>query len=127
MGAPAVVKDHQIVGQCTHLIPVGSGTGPMAFPFMGPLTDGLIDSVVIMGKPAAVEGSSGATKPPHPGLHPSDQFFESGGPRRQVGKITKGSATVFFGGKPAASISSQAQCCRPPGTLVPGIPTVLIG
>lgn len=128
MGAPAVVKNHQIIGNCTHLIPMGNASGPMAFVFTAPLKDGLIDSVLIAGQPAAVEGSSGVQTPPHtPPLHPSDQFFEKGGPRVQVGKITKGSATVLIGGKPAASIASIAQCCRPPGKLTPGIPTVEIG
>lgn len=130
MGAFAVVKDHQIVGQCTHLIPLGTGTTPMAFPFMAPIKEGLIDTVLIMGDPAAVKGSKGANEPTHPGLHPTDQFFEpSPKPRKQVGEIKTGSATVFFGGQAAATIQSQASCCRaaPPGKLVPGIPTVLIG
>ena len=129
MGAFAVIEGHQIVGQCTHLIPVGNATGPMAFPFAAPLTDGLVDTVLIMGKKAAVEGSSGATAP-HPGLHPSDPFFEpSPKPRKQVGKINRGSTTVFIGGKAAATVQSTAQCCRPapPARLVPGVPTVLIG
>jgi len=128
MGALAVSGDHKIIGQCIHQIPVGNASGPMTFPFSAPITDGLVASVLIKGAPAAVEGSSGATKPAHPGLHPSDQFFEpSPTPRKQVGKITKGSSTVSFGGHPAASIASIAQCCRPPGKLAPGEPTVEIG
>ena len=128
MGAFAVSGDHKIIGQCIHLIPVGNASGPSPFPFSAPLTDGLVDSVLIKGAPAAVQDSSGATDPAHPGLHPSDQFFEpSPKPRKQVGKISKGSTSVFFGGKAAASIASIAQCCRPPGKLVPGEPTVEIG
>jgi hypothetical protein len=132
MGAPAVAENDQVTGQCTHLVPAGAGTAPMPFPFMARLTDGLVETVLIMGRRAAVEGSSGGNLPAHPGLHPSDQFFEPPGMqglRKQVGSITSGSASVFFGGKAAATIQSRASCCRaqPPGRIVPGVPTILIG
>lgn len=127
MGTPAVVEGNRIIGTCTHLIPAGAGTAPAPFPFSGPLSEGLVDKVFIGGKKAAVLGSSGASSPAHPGIHASDPFFEAGGPRRQVGRITSGSSTVFIGGKPAASLASTATCCVVPGKLVPGVPTVLIG
>jgi uncharacterized Zn-binding protein involved in type VI secretion len=133
MGAPAVAENDQITGQCTHVVPAGAGTAPMPFPFVARLTQGLVDTVLIMGRRAAVVDSSGGNLPAHPGLHPSDPFFEPpgapGAARKQVGSITSGSASVFFGGKAAATVQSRASCCRaqPPGRIVPGVPTVLIG
>ncbi len=133
MGAPAVAENDQVTGQCTHLVPAGAGTAPMPFPFVASLNRGLVDSVLIMGRRAAVEGTSGGNTPAHPGLHPSDPFFEPPGTpstaRKQVGTITSGSTSVFFGGRAAATIQSRASCCRaqPPGRIVPGVPTVLIG
>ncbi len=127
MGAPAIVMGDRITGMCpNHLIP-----GPLGFPvpspplpFSSPITMGTIATVLMGGKPAAVLGSWGLNSPPHVGLHPSDPFLA---PPTEKGTILSGSPTVFIGGKPAATASSQAQCCMTPGTLVSTSATVLIG
>jgi uncharacterized Zn-binding protein involved in type VI secretion len=128
VGTPAVVEGNQITGMCPiHQIPSPSG-GPMLgppMPFKAALSDGLVDSVVIGGHKAAVLGSSGTNSPAHAGLHATDPFAVA---KTQIGHITMGSATVLIGGKPAARVASQATCCGTvPGTLVPGVATVLIG
>jgi len=129
MSAPAVVANDRVTGQCAiHQVPSPTGSpvpAPGPLPFAAPLVQGLVASVLIGGKPAAVVGSSGYNTPPHVGLHVSDPFVS---PTQQVGRVTTGSATVLIGGKPAATTASQALCCGPtPGRLVPGVPTVLIG
>jgi uncharacterized Zn-binding protein involved in type VI secretion len=43
------------------------------------------------------------------------------------GVIAKGSATVLINGLPAARVGDLTQCAGPPGTIVSGCPTVLIG
>jgi uncharacterized Zn-binding protein involved in type VI secretion len=127
MGAPAIVMGDQVQGMCAiHQVPspVGNPMPGPPMPFSAPLTVGLCTTVLIGGKPAAVMGSSGYNTPPHVGLHASDPFLA---PPLQVGRVTSGSATVLFGGQPAASASATATCCMTPGTLVPSGATVLVG
>jgi uncharacterized Zn-binding protein involved in type VI secretion len=127
MGSPAIVLGDKITGVCPiHLFP-NPATGipqpgpPM--PFSAPITIGVVPTVLIGGKPAAVMGCSGLNIPPHIGLHPADPYFA---PPMQIGHITSGSITVLIGGTPAANVSSVATCCVTPGTLVPTVMTVLI-
>ncbi|HKF75341.1 MAG TPA: PAAR domain-containing protein [Candidatus Dormibacteraeota bacterium] len=128
MSSPAIVMGDQLTGQCpTHLIPNPASGAPQPappLPFAAPLTVGLVATVLIGGKAAAVVGSSGMNTPPHVGLHPSDPFLA---PPAQVGRVTSGSATVLFGGQPAATAQSACTCCATPGSLVPTVTTVLIG
>jgi uncharacterized Zn-binding protein involved in type VI secretion len=129
LGAPAIVINDQITGQCpNHMIPnpatgIPQPAGPL--PFAAPLTMNLANTVLIDGKPAAVAGSQGMNTPPHvPPLHPSDPFMA---PPTQMGQVVMGSATVLFEGKPAASAQSTCTCCVVPGSLVPSVTDVLIG
>lgn len=128
MGAPAIVMGDQVTGQCpTHLIPNPATGAPQPappLPFAAPLTVGLVATVLIGGRAAAVVGSSGMNTPPHVGLHPSDPFLA---PPAQIGRVTSGSATVLFGGQPAATAQSACTCCTAPGSLVPTVTTVLVG
>jgi uncharacterized Zn-binding protein involved in type VI secretion len=128
MGAPAIVQGDRIAGQCgNHLIPNPSSGAPQPappMPFSAPLTQGLVSSVLIAGKPAAVLQSSGMNTPAHVGLHPSDPFLA---PAQQVGRITSGSATVLIGGRAAATGQSTCTCCALPGSLVPTVTSVTIG
>ncbi len=118
----------KITGQCpNHLMPNPATGAPQPsppLPFSAPLLQGLVSTVLIGGKAAAVMGSSGMNTPPHVGLHPSDPFLA---PPQQVGRVTSGSATVMIGGQPAATGQSMCTCCAIPGTLVPTVTTVLIG
>jgi uncharacterized Zn-binding protein involved in type VI secretion len=128
MGAPAIVMGDRITGQCaTHLIPNPATGAPQPsppLPFSAPLLTGLVQTVLIGGKAAAVAGSSGLNTPPHVGLHPSDPFL---GPPMQQGQVASGSAMVMIGGQPAATAQSTCTCCAAPGTLVPTVQDVLIG
>jgi uncharacterized Zn-binding protein involved in type VI secretion len=128
MGAPAIVQGDKITGQCpNHFIPNPASGAPQPappMPFSAPLLQGLVSSVLICGKPAAVVNSSGVCTPPHVGLHPSDPFMV---PNTEIGKVTMGSQTVLIGGQAAATAQSQCTCCQVPGTLVPTVQTVLIG
>lgn len=125
MGAQAIVMGDKIDGICpNHLIPSPSGTAP-AGPqkFSAPLSQGLVPTVLIGGKAAAVAGASGINTSPHPGI--VDPPYAS--PTMQVGRIVSGSPTVLIGGKPAATAISPATCCVVPGKVVPTVTTVLIG
>ncbi|HEX4214930.1 MAG TPA: PAAR domain-containing protein [Candidatus Dormibacteraeota bacterium] len=127
MGAPAVVMGDQVTGICpNHLIPgpLGAPIPSPPLPFSAPLTMGLVSTVLIGGKPAAVMGSSGFNTPPHVGLHPADPFLA---PPLQRGQVLSGSPTVLIGGQPAATAQSSCTCCVVPGTVVPSVATVLIG
>ena len=124
MPAPAIVMNDRIVGLCpNHLIPAPSGTAPSPpLPFSAPILMDTVPTVLINNKPAAVMGSSGYNMPPHTGI--VDPFVA---PNLQVGRILTGSPTVLFGGKPAASATSQTLMCATPGTLVPTVTNVMIG
>lgn len=124
-GSAAIVMGDRIVGSCpNHLYPSASGTAPAGpQPFSAPLVMGLVATVSIGGRPAAVLGASGMNTPPHAGI--VDGAFAA--PNLQVGRVLTGSATVLIGGKPAATLSSQVTCCAVPGTLVPSVGNVVIG
>lgn len=128
MGAPAAVMGDRIVATCAiHLIPgpVGSPAPSPPLPFSAPLVQGLATKVLIGGKPAAVQGSSGTNLPPHVGLHAADLFMV---PTMQQGRVVMGSATVLIEGKPAAKTGSECTACgQPLGKLAGSAATVLIG
>jgi uncharacterized Zn-binding protein involved in type VI secretion len=125
MGEPAAVMNDQIRGHCIHLIPSPSGAIPSGpLPFSAPLLQGLATRVLIGGKPAAVQSSSGLNTPAHPGLHPSDPFVL---PLQQRGAVVGGSMTVLFEGRPAAKTGTPCTCCTLPGQLQGSAISVLIG
>lgn len=125
MGAPPIVMGDKVTGICSnHLIPSASGTQPAGpLPFSAPLLQGLVATVLIGGKQAAVLGSSGYNAPPHVGI--VDGAFAT--PTMQVGRVMSGSSTVFIGGKPAATAQSQALMCVAKGSLVPTVTSVQVG
>lgn len=125
MSQPAIVQGDSIKGICSnHLVPSASGTQPAGpLPFDAPLIKGLANKVLIGGKPAAVIGSSGLNVQVHAGI--VDGPFAS--PTSQEGRITGGSATVLFEGKPAAKGTPPPTMCVTPGTIVGSAATVLIG
>jgi uncharacterized Zn-binding protein involved in type VI secretion len=128
MGTPAAVMGDRISAVCAvHLIPspVGAPVPAPPLPFSAPLLQGLATKVLIAGKPAAVQGSSGVNTPPHVGLHPSDPFLV---PLQQQGTVVMGSTTVLIEGKPAARTGSPCTVCAGlPGQLAGTAATVLIG
>lgn len=71
-----------------------------------------VTSVLIGGKPAAVQGTNHTcAMPPEVGPH-------------SPSPISRGSSTVFIGGNQAARVGDTAGCGSP---IVAGEPTVLIG
>jgi uncharacterized Zn-binding protein involved in type VI secretion len=128
MGTPAAVMGDRINAVCAiHMIPgpVGAPMPAPPMPFSAPLLQGLATKVLIGGKPAAVQGSSGFNTPPHVGLHPSDPFMA---PPQQRGTAMVGSTTVLVEGKPAARTGSACTVCAGlPGQLTGTAATVLIG
>jgi uncharacterized Zn-binding protein involved in type VI secretion len=128
MGTPAAVMGDRVNAVCTiHLIPgpVGAPMPSPPMPFSAPLLQGLATKVLIGGKPAAVQGSSGFNTPPHVGLHPSDPFMA---PPQQRATVMVGSTTVLVEGKPAARTGSACTVCAGlPGQLTGTAATVLIG
>jgi uncharacterized Zn-binding protein involved in type VI secretion len=128
MATPAVVQGDRVTGQCTsHLVPSPSGgpvPAPGPLPFTAPLTTALAATVLIGGKPAAVQGASGTNQPPHTGLHPSDP---SQVPAAQQGRVVAGSATVYFDGRPAAFTGCRVTMCLGAKAAVAGTAaTVLV-
>jgi uncharacterized Zn-binding protein involved in type VI secretion len=123
MGVPAVVMNDRVTGQClTHQIPGPSGAQPAGpLPFSAPLLQGLSTTVLIGGKPAAIQGSWGLNTPPHVGL------VDFPAPNLQKGTLLTGSMTVLFDGTPAATSSSTCTMCVQPGQVVSSVTSVLIG
>lgn len=129
MAAPAVVAGDRILVACgIHQVP-GPGGGPVPapapLPFSAPLSGGLVDTVLIGGRSAAVQGSEGVNSPPHPGLHASDRYAV---PSTQTGRVVAGSTTVLIGNRGAAySGCPVAGCAGVPGQVTGSATTVLIG
>ena len=126
MGAQAIVMNDQITGICpNHLMigPLGVPIPAGPLPFSAPLTMGLVQTVLIGGKPAAVQTSSGYNTPPHVNLHASDPFLL---PTLEIGQVIVGSPTVLIGGLPAAKVGDMAICVGPPDAVVKGSATVHI-
>lgn len=133
MSLPAAKQNDQIIATDTHivLVPSGSGTTPQSFPhlFTGVIDGNLSRNVTIMGLPAATQDSTATNLPPHLPLPPGVAFQK---PPDNRGIITRGSATVFINGKPAARHGDSAQTCADPvpnqdGKVVAAPGTVFIG
>lgn len=129
-GSPAAAFGDQVVGTDTHIVMMPSAGGPVptpvALPFAGPLTQGCCPSVLITGRPAATEGSVALNTPPH--IPPAGVFRT---PPDNRGTVSRGSATVFIGGRPAARAQDPATTCNDPTvphtSRVVATSTVLIG
>ena len=128
MGQPAAKQGDQIVATDTHVVITVGGATPMPFPFKGAINEGLSRDVRIMGRPAAVVGSTATNAPPHT---PERGSFQR--PPTNRGQVASGSTTVFINGKPAARAGDTATTCNDPAdrpvgkVVVPGPATVFIG
>jgi uncharacterized Zn-binding protein involved in type VI secretion len=131
MGQPAATQGSLIVAVDTHIVMIPSPGGPiptpLPSPFSGQITGGTVATVKIMGKPAAVVGSTADNVPPH---IPVGGPFQNPPPNR--GTVKTGSATVTIGGRAAARNLDTATTCddiaptAPKGQIV-AAGTVLIG
>ncbi len=132
MGQPAAKQGDQVVAVDTHIVMVPSPSGsvptPLPHPFSGMLNGGLSSDVKIMGKPAAVVGSTADNNPPHVPTAPGVSFQK---PPTNKATIQMGSTSVMINGKPAARNGDKALTCNDPADLPAGtviaVGTVLIG
>ena len=131
MGQPAAKQGDQVVGVDIHLVmppPPASAPVPLPHPFSGRLTGGLSADVKIMGRPAAVVGSTATNVPPHVPTPPGISFSK---PPTNRATVQLGSPTVMINRKPAARAGDPAQTCNDPADLPNGTVvaagTVMIG
>lgn len=128
MGNPAAVMWDKIIGTDKHIIITSSGASiTVPLQFNGMIEEKCSTNVLICGKPAAVQGSTGNNIPPHIptggrfGIPPPDNKAE----------ITSGSETVLINNKPAARSGDSAKSCDDTGggnSMVNGsASSVLIG
>jgi uncharacterized Zn-binding protein involved in type VI secretion len=131
MGQPAAKQGDRIAGTDIHVVvpaaPAPPVPAPLPHPFTGMINGGLSTDVNIMGKAAAVVGSTADNTPPHVPTSPGT--FQ----RPPTNKATsqRGSATVRINGKPAARAGDGALTCNDPADLPSGTVfaagTVMIG
>jgi uncharacterized Zn-binding protein involved in type VI secretion len=108
MGKPAAKQGDKVIGFDGHIIQPPGPCTPLLVPghsFNGTLDGELSGDVNVMGKPAAVVGST-ATNTPH---IPLGGTFVN--PPKNKAKVLAGSKTVFINGKPAARLGDKAIDC----------------
>ena len=133
MGQPAATEGSMVVGGVTHLLMVPSPRGPnptpLPHPFSGQVDGGTVQTVKIMGKPAAVVDSQASNTPSHIATPPGTSFQV---PPQNKSTIKVGSATVKIGGKQAARNGDMSVDCdditptAPKGQVI-AAGTVMIG
>jgi uncharacterized Zn-binding protein involved in type VI secretion len=130
MGQPAAKAGDRVVGVDVHIVLPPAPAPPVALPhpFAGVIQGGVSTDVMIMGRPAAVAGSTATNMPPHLPTAPGTAFQR---PPSNRGTVRTGSATVKINGKPAARAGDSADTCNDPqdvpaGTVV-ATGTVMIG
>ena len=119
MGQPAAKQGDKVVAVDTHIILVPSPGGPVPTPIPHPF-NGIIDAslssnVMIMGMPAATQGSIADNIPPH---IPMGGSFSK--PPTNKAQIITGSPTVMINGKPVARNGDTALTCNDPADLPNG-------
>jgi uncharacterized Zn-binding protein involved in type VI secretion len=130
MGQPAAKQGDQVMATDTHVIMIPSASGavptPLPHPFNGLLDGSLSSDVNVLGKPAAVKGSTATNTPSH---IPQGGPFQK--PPSNRATVQLGSGTVFINGKPAARNGDKAMTCNDPADLPAGtivaVGTVFIG
>jgi uncharacterized Zn-binding protein involved in type VI secretion len=133
MGQPAATQGSMVVGVDTHIVMVPSPGGPiptpLPHPFSGQIDGGTVQTVKIMGKPAAVVDSQATNSPSHIATPPGTSFQV---PPQNKSTIKVGSATVKIGGKQAARNGDLSVDCdditptAPKGQVI-AAGTVMIG
>lgn len=129
MGVPAAKLGDKVIAVDTHIVVVPAvGSVPLPHPFSGTLSGGLSSNVLIMGKPAAIVGSTATNAPPHIPTPPGTSFSS---PPKNQGTVAMGSLTVQINGKAAARAGDPVTTCNDPTDLPVGSilaqGTVLIG
>lgn len=127
MAGPAAKRDDKIISDGTSMVWVQPPGSPpptpiaVVFTYGGPIDGGLSSNVFIMGKPAAIVGSTSTNSTP-----PSSQPAVTGQGMvitsvNNTGTITAGSSSVFINVKKAARDGDKAKTWDystppPPGT-----------
>jgi uncharacterized Zn-binding protein involved in type VI secretion len=132
MGQPAAKQGDLIMAMDLHIVMVPSPSGPtptpLPHPFVGTINAELSGNVNIMGKPAAIVGSTADNTPPHMPMPPGSAFQKSPSNKATI-KI--GSVTVKINGKMAARNGDPAMTCNDPADMLVGkviaVGTVTIG
>src|SRR5687768_14310873 len=116
MGLPAAKQGDQIVATDFHMVIPPSGIPVLApLPFAGIIDNRLSPDVNVMGRPAAMQGTTATNSPIH--IPPAGTFQT---PPHNQGEILTGSLTVFINGKPAARGTDIAKTCNDPFDLPVG-------
>jgi len=121
MGQPAAKQGDTIVALDYHIVLVPAPPGPpvpqlLPHPFVGVLDGGLSPNVRIMGRQAALVGST-ATNTPHMPTSPGLTFQRLPANR---GVVQGGSGTVRINGRSAARGGDLAVTCNDPADLPVG-------
>ena len=130
MGQPAAKQGDRVTAVDTHIVmvPPPAPPAPLPHPFSGVLNGQLSSDVRIMGRPAAVVGSTADNAPPHRPTPPGTAFQR---PPANRATVSSGSATVLINGNPAARNGDRALTCNDPVDLPVGtvlaVGTVMIG
>ncbi len=116
MGKEAAKKGDKVSSLDIHMVDIPTPTGPVTVPlphsFKAELKEKLSKNVNIMGKPAAMRGSTGPNSPKHVALglrfasEPSNEC-----------SVFLGSMTVNINGRPAARSGDLALTCNDPTDL----------
>ena len=129
MGQPAAKQGDRVTAVDTHIVMIPSPGGPvptpLPHPFSGIIGGGLSPNVKIMGRNAAIVGSTADNLPPH---------IPQGGPFQRPpsnrAQLIVGSPTVFINGKPVVRNGDTALTCNDPVDLPAGtviaVGTVLV-
>jgi uncharacterized Zn-binding protein involved in type VI secretion len=116
MGLPAAKEGDQIVATDMHIVLVPAPPGPpvptpMPHPFSGIINGNVSANVLIMGRPAALVGSTAQNEPPHLPTPPGIGFQL---PPTNLATIEMGSSTVLINNRPAARSEDTAVTCNDP-------------
>jgi uncharacterized Zn-binding protein involved in type VI secretion len=116
MGMPAANAQSTLMATDTHIVMIPSPGGPiptpLPSPFVGMLNLQTAPTVNVGGQPSAVVGTQAQNNPPH---IPAGGPFQK--PPANLGEVTMGSSTVFFGGKAAARATDMAKTCNDPAEM----------
>jgi uncharacterized Zn-binding protein involved in type VI secretion len=129
MGQPGAKQGDRVTAMDIHVIMIPSPGGPvptpLPHPFMGIIGGGLSPNVKMMGRAAAIVGSTADNMPPH---IPQGGPFQK--PPTNRAQLIMGSPTVFINGKPAVRNGDTALTCNDPVDLPAGtviaVGTVLV-
>ncbi|MDG4772193.1 PAAR domain-containing protein [Solwaraspora sp. WMMD792] len=121
MGQFAAKQGDRVNATDIHIVMVPGAPAPtptpLPHPFTGIINGGLSADVKIMGKPAAVAGSTAENTPAHVPTAPGTSFQKQ---PSNTATLEGGSTTVKINGKPAIRSGDLASTCNDPQDLPSG-------